>query len=247
MKKVFFRFYEELNDFLPSERQKVQFSYEYILDTSVKDCIESLGVPHSEIDLILVNGQPVDFNYLMHEGDTVSVYPEFESFDITADTKVRDSSLREPKFVVDIQLGKLAKYLRMFGFDTLYNNRLTNYDIIKLSLEQKRAILTKSINLLKRKEIVRGYWLRSYYPQEQISEVLKRFDLKNKIKEFTRCIICNSELHLIEKSEIIDTLPLKVIEQQNIFLFCPDCKKAYWKGTHYNKMSFLINTILSKI
>ncbi|MDP4116951.1 MAG: twitching motility protein PilT, partial [Bacteroidota bacterium] len=108
MKKVFFRFYEELNDFLPSERQKVQFSYEYILDTSVKDCIESLGVPHSEIDLILVNGQPVDFNYLMHEGDTVSVYPEFESFDITADTKVRDSSLREPKFVVDIQLGKLA-------------------------------------------------------------------------------------------------------------------------------------------
>jgi uncharacterized protein with PIN domain len=247
MKRIFLRFYAELNDFLQPEKRQVQFSFEYMLDTSIKDLIESLGVPHPEIDLILVNGKSAGFEYIIKNGDVISVYPVFESFDITEVIKLREFPLREPKFIIDIQLGKLANFLRLLGFDSLYNNVTTNDEIIKLSLEQKRTILTKSIHILKNKTVARGYWLRSYNPREQIIEVLRRFDLKDNINPFSRCIICNTELAPADKTKILEMLPPKVIELYNDFLFCPQCKKAYWKGTHYEKMLIFINSLLFEI
>ena len=117
-----FRFYEELNDFLPREKRKVSFDYHFEGNPGIKDVIEALGVPHAEVDMLLVNGQSVDFEYQLQDGDRVAVYPVFESMDISAVSKVRQVPLREPKFVLDVHLGKLAKRLRLLGFDTLYRN-----------------------------------------------------------------------------------------------------------------------------
>ena len=207
MKKAYFRFYEELNDFLPEEKRKIRFVLNYIDRASVKDVIESLGAPHTEIDLILVNGDSVRFDYLINDGDDISVYPVFESLDITNVQHLRPKPLRNPKFVADVHLGRLARYLRMMGFDVLYKNDFDDNEIVNLSLSEKRAILTRDRGILKRSDVTRGYWIRSTKVKEQLIEVIKRFNLKDIIEEFSRCINCNSVLESIPKSKIIPELP----------------------------------------
>jgi len=243
MKTVYFRFYEELNDFLPSEKRKTRFEHSFLDRTSVKDMIESLGVPHLEIDLILVNGKSVDFSYLVNDSDEISVYPVFESFDISNVQHLRAEPLREPKFILDIHLGKLARYMRMVGLDTAYKNSYTDDELIDISLKEKRTLLTKDSGILKRNEVTHGYWIRNENAEEQLREVVERFDFKNQIKEFTRCLECNLTLIEIEKGKIIERLPPKVKDWQNEFYFCEKCDKIYWKGTHIDRMKNIIGRI----
>jgi uncharacterized protein len=242
MKKVYLRFYEELNDFLPLGKRKVNFEHQFKGAPSVKDLIESLGVPHTEVDLILVNGAAVDFNYNIKEDDFISVYPVFESFDISGEQRLRPKPLRDPKFILDVHLGSLAKYLRMGGLDTCYKNDLSPDEIIKISSDQKRTIITKDRNILKRKEVTHGYWLRGDEVEEQITEVIKRFHLENKLNPFSRCMECNTILLKVNKSDVEEFLPDKVKEWQNEFKRCPTCGRTYWKGSHYEKMhNFIVN------
>ena len=243
MKKVCFRFYEELNDFLPEEKRKIRFAHNYINRASVKDVIESFGAPHTEVDLILVNGNFVGFDYLINNGDDISVFPVFESLDITNVQHLRPLPLRNPKFIADVHLGKLARYLRMMGFDVFYKNDFDDNEIVNLSLSEKRAILTKDRGILKRSEVTRGYWIRSIKVKEQVIEVIKRFDLKNIIKEFSRCIDCNSVLKPVSKNKIIKELPPKVSKSQADFSQCPACNKNYWKGTHHQQMLSFIQSV----
>jgi len=245
MHKIHFRFYEELNDFLPEEKRKVRFAHNYIDRASVKDVIESLGVPHAEVDMILVNSIPVGFDYLINDDDDISVYPVFESLDISDVQHLRPKTLRNPKFIADVHLGRLTRYLRMIGFDVLYENNFEDDEIVKISLEEKRAILTKDLGILKRSEVTHGYWVRSSKVKEQVVEIVKRFDLKKLIKEFTRCIECNTMLKSISKQEIIDELPPKVSKSQTEFSRCTSCKKLYWKGTHHQRMLSFIKSIKS--
>ncbi len=207
LKNVTLRFYEELNDFLPTHRKKKRFLHTFIDRTSVKDLIESFGVPHTEVDLILVNGKSVNLKYLVNDGDDIAVYPEFESFDVSNLQKLRPKPLRKPKFVLGVHLGTLAKYMRMLSFDLLYNNSYIDEEIIKISLEEKRAILTKDREILKRSEVTRGYWIRKTKAIEQLEEVLRRFNLTNMINEFSRCLVCNSMLKIISKEKAINRLP----------------------------------------
>ena len=246
-KKVTFRFYEELNDFLPADKKKIRFDHYFIDRASVKDMIESLGVPHTEIDMILVNGNSVSFGYIVEDGDDISVYPVFESLDLTNIQHLRSKPLREPKFIADAHLGSLARYLRMLGFDVLYKNNITDTEIIEASLNDKRAILTKDRELLKNNKITHGYWIRNEETEEQVKEVITRFDLKNDIREFTRCIECNNILEVIEKEKIKDRLPSKVKQWQNEFRYCKHCDKIYWKGTHYNRMLDIIRKIRQNV
>jgi len=190
-KIAFFRFYEELNDFLPRNKRKISFEQHFEGNPGIKDVIEALGVPHAEVDMILVNGQSVDFEYQLQDGDRVAVYPVFEALDISAVSKVRQAPLREPKFILDVHLGKLAKRLRLLGFDTLYRNDLEDNEVVEISLKEKRIILTRDIGLLKNKKVTHGYWLRSQQPKRQLREIVSRFDLKNLIRPFTRCLECN--------------------------------------------------------
>ena len=241
--KIYIRFYEELNDFIPEGNKKKRFLHKFTDRTSVKDLIESLRVPHTEVDLILVNNKSVGFDYIINDGDDISVYPVFESLDISDIQHLRPKPLREPKFVADVHLGSLTKYLRMIGLDVLYRNDFNDDEIVRISLNEKRVILTKDRGILKRNEVTHGYWLRSTKVKEQAIEVLKRFDLKNQINEFSRCIECNQLLTPVPKEKIINELPEKVAYTQNEFYRCKSCKKIFWKGTHYHEMLSFIQSV----
>ena len=240
-----FRFYEELNDFLPPAKRKKEFSYHFDGNPSIKDAIEAIGVPHTEVDLILVGGRSVGFNYHLQDNDRVSVYPVFESLDISPIIRLRDAPLRRTAFILDIQLGKLTRHLRMLGFDALYRNDYEDAEIIRIALEERRIILTRDIGILKNKTVTHGYWVRSKRSEEQLKEVVRRFDLRDQIKPFSRCLICNCKVAMIDKRDIIDRLPPKTRANFDEFYHCSICDKVYWKGSHYQKMEKKIQTISS--
>ncbi|RQD75115.1 MAG: twitching motility protein PilT [Candidatus Syntrophonatronum acetioxidans] len=240
---AFFRFYGELNDFLPPGQRQKTFPHTFGGNPAVKDMVESLGIPHTEIDLLLINGISVDFSRQVREGDRISVYPVFESIDISPLLKVRPEPLRVARFVLDTHLGKLASYLRMLGFDTLYQNDYTDDTLAHISAQEHRLLLTRDRGLLKRRQVTHGYYVRNTDPNAQVVEVLQRFDLFSSIKPFQRCLHCNKTLRPVEKQVIEDRLPPKVREHYDRFHTCDDCRRIYWEGTHYEKMNEFINNI----
>ena len=246
MSLAYFRFYEELNDFLPSEKRKRLFSYAFNGNPSVKDAIEAMGVPHVEVDLILVNSLPLDFSYKLKNADSVSVYPVFESFDIASVTHLREKPLRDLKFVADVHLGKLTKYLRLCGFDTYYRTDFSDKEIINLAISDKRVILTRDRGLLKNKKVTHGYWIRSIYYCEQLKDVILYFDLKNQITLFTRCMECNGLLEDVTKKEILNRLLPNTRQYYRKFKKCHDCNRIYWNGSHYQSMKRHINILMQK-
>ena len=218
------------------DKIKKFFDHEFTGNPSIKDLLEAIGVPHSEIDLILVNGESVGFDYKMRGGEKVSVYPVFESFDISSEVKLRSKSLRDPKFIADVNLGKLAKKLRILGFDTLFNNKYADKEIIKISLNEKRTILTRDIGLLKHNKVTHGYWIRNTDSFKQAEEVVERFQLENFIVPFCRCSLCNGIIQEVDKEIIKNSIPEKTLINHYIFSKCQICGKIYWKGSHYKKI-----------
>ena len=247
MAEVSFRFYEELNDFLPPNRKKRDFTVPFRPQNSIKDMIESVGVPHTEVDLILVNGKSVDFSYIVQLGDQISVYPVFESLDISNVTRLRPAPLRRTRFVLDTHLGKLARYLRLLGFDTLYNNAWHDAGLAEIaSAGDKRILLTRDYGLLKRKQVTHGYFVRNDKPEEQVREVLARFHLWQAVRPFSRCTQCNGLIQPVEKVQVLDRLPHRVAEVFDRFSACMDCKRVYWQGSHYDHMLRIIDGLLNK-
>ncbi|WP_206859414.1 Mut7-C RNAse domain-containing protein [Lysobacter changpingensis] len=192
-----FRFYEELGEFLAPERRKRSFTHAFDGTPSVKDRIESLGVPHTEVDLILVDGEPVPFSHKLTGGERVAVYPMFERFELGESNRLRPTPLREPRFVLDVHLGRLASYLRLLGFDTLYRNDYHDDELLRISRAQHRILLTRDTGLLKRAAVTHGAFLHATDPRRQLREVLDRFQLDARIAPFTRCARCNGKVDLL--------------------------------------------------
>lgn len=233
MKRAYFRFYAELNDFLPADKQFTTFAHTFNFSASVKDRIEAIGVPHTEVDLILANGESVDFSYLVRDDDRISVYPVFESIDVSPIVRVRPEPLRESRFVLDTHLGQLARYLRLLGFDALYRNDYTDTELAEISSTQGRILLTRDVGLLKRSEVTHGYYVRKTDSQEQVAEVLRRFDLFDHIDPFGRCARCNGVLKPVAKQEIIDQLEPLTRKYYDDFRRCVSCDQIYWQGSHH--------------
>lgn len=231
-----FRFYEELNDFLPDEQRKVSFRHTFCGTPSVKDTVQAIGVPHTAIDLILVDGRSVDFAHRLLGGERVAVYPVFECLDISPVTRLRPKPLRDTRFILDVHLGKLARYLRMLGFDTAYDQGWDDETIIDLSLEQKRIILTRDIGLLKQSRVTHGYWVRHHQPLEQLQEVLLSLDLSRQLQPFTLCMDCNGRIQAVARSEISTRVDADIFKRFKAFWRCGDCRKIYWQGSHYHRM-----------
>ena len=242
---IHLRFYEELNDFLPADLRKVTFSHELNRRTSIKDIIESFGVPHTEVEIILINGESVDFSTIVQDDDHISVYPVFESIDVFPLIKLRPDTLRHPTFVIDSNLGRLARYLRMMGFDCLYSNAYDDKAIATIASEQHRIVLTRDRTLLRRKVITHGYFVREVRPRFQVKEVLTRFDLTRLIKPFTRCINCNGALLNVEKQAVLQLLEPKTKKYYDSFKQCPNCQQVYWKGSHHQRAMALIEELIS--
>jgi len=244
MPKVTFRFYEELNDFLPKYRRKADFETMFKGKRSIKDMIESLGVPHTEVDLILVDGKSVDFNYILQDKDRVSVYPVFESLNITNVTHLRKIPLRRNKFIADINLGNVVKYMRALGFDLFFDSLLSTREIIEISKRENRIILTKDSKLLKFKDVSHGIFIRPGKTTEQIRRIINYLDIKDDIKPFSRCLQCNTLLDVVPKEKILNKIPPMTIEFYDEYVQCQSCDKIYWKGTHFINMMKILKQIL---
>jgi len=245
MSVAVFRFYEELNDFLPKARKKISFEYAFHGRPSVKDAIEAIGVPHTEVDLIVVEGRSIGFDYQLRDGDRIAVYPAFETVDISPITRLKARPLRETRFVADVHLGKLARLLRMMGFDTLYRRDFEDADIVARSIEERRIILTRDRGILKYKFVTHGHCVRSTQPREQAREILERFDLRARIKPFARCMLCNGRIVEVAREDVGDNLFPRTAVDFDDFRRCESCGKIYWRGSHYDKMKELIDTLRS--
>jgi len=156
------------------------------------------------------------------------VYPMFEALDISPIVRLRPRALRDPRFVVDVHLGKLARHLRMAGLDTLYDNAWDDDAIVNVSRAQKRTILTRDKGMLRRKEVERGYFVRATDSEAQLREVIRALQLESLVAPFTRCRECNVPLVEAPRAEVADALPEKVRGFYDRFKRCPGCGRVYW-------------------
>jgi uncharacterized protein with PIN domain/sulfur carrier protein ThiS len=231
-----FRFYEELNDFLTPDQRKCDISLKFEPPAPVGHLVESLGVPHTEIEIILVNGVSVGLDKRLQDGDRVSVYPVFESVDVTSQLKIREDPLRALRFATDSHLGRLAAYLRMLGFDTLFQPGWVDRELAELCAREQRILLTRDRALLMRSKISRGCYVRNVRPREQLAYLIERLDLCRRINPFCRCMACNHELGAVTRASVLEQLPPGVARIHQRFLRCDGCGRVYWEGSHYFRM-----------
>ena len=237
------RCYEELNDFLPADRRKRDIQINFRAPAPVRHVIESLGVPHTEVELILVNGVSVDLEARLADGDRVTLYPVFEALDVSPLVRLRERPLRRPRFLVDAHLGRLARYLRMLGFDTLYRNDLGDPLMVRLAEQERRILLTRDRALLMHRGLTHGCYLRERKPRAQLAEVVRRLDLPAALQPFTRCMVCNGPLGRVPKEGVLEKIPPRVRERFDEYRQCAACGKVYWCGSHFDRMRSIIQRL----
>jgi uncharacterized protein len=239
-----FRFYEELNDFIAPERRGREFSCHCARAATAKHMIEALGVPHTEVELVLVNGESVGFDRVLADGDRVAVYPKFEAFDVASLVRVRERPLRDTRFVADAHLGGLAHLLRMTGFDTLYDNHFPDDEIERIAAAEGRIVLTRDRELLKRRGVTHGCYVRAIRSELQLREVFDRLDLARSAHPFTRCLSCNATLRAIDTAQVATGLPPGVRERYERFAVCDGCGRVFWEGQHWRRMREMVDAVL---
>lgn len=238
-----FRFHGVLNDFLPKRRKGGQIIYTFRGTPAIKDSIEAIGVPHPEVDVILVNHKHVAFSYLLQKNDVVEIYPVEEGRSWPVGYTLEENNLPPHRFVLDVHLGTLAKSMRMLGLDTYYQSDLTDAAIARIAAEEERVVLTRDVGLLKQKSITWGYWLRSQHTEEQLEEVIRRYSLQPSFRPFARCLACNVPVQQVRKEEVLEQLPPKTKLYFEEFYRCPSCSRVYWKGSHYERMQQFVGRI----
>jgi len=238
-----FRFYAELNEFLPRERRGHEITTPCARMATTKHMIEALGVPHTEVELVLVNGESAGLDLLLEEGDRVAVYPRFTRFDVANLAPAPTVPPGRLRFVADAHLGGLARLLRMAGFDTIYDNSLRDDQVEALAVEEDRIVLTRDRELLKRRTIDYGCYVRALKAQAQLREVVERLGLAERARPFTRCLHDNTPLRDVAKAAVLDRLPPQVAATQDEFSTCDTCGRVYWKGSHWQRMSEVLRDV----
>jgi uncharacterized protein with PIN domain len=241
------RAYAELNDFLSAESRGLTVRRPFRPHQTVKDVLEAMGIPHTEVDLVVVNGNAQDFAHRPASGDRIAVYPVFEALDIGSTARLRPVPLRDPRFVVDVNLGRLARLLRVLGFDVWWSSDGEDQTLVDVSLAQHRILLTRDRALLKRRAVTHGLFVHSEHPEEQTLEVVRRLDLKQRLAPFSRCVRCNGRLIGVSKDEVIDRLEPLTRRYYDDFSRCPDCGRIYWPGSHRTRMAGFVERLRSQL
>ncbi|WP_330254334.1 Mut7-C ubiquitin/RNAse domain-containing protein [Nocardia sp. NBC_00565] len=237
------RIYAELNDFLRPDDRYTVLRRPFRPHQTVKDVIEAAGIPHTEVDLVLVNGQPAAFGQHPRDGDRITAYPVFETLDIGRTTRVRPHPLREPRFVADVNLGGLAKLMRLMGLDVHCRWDADDAALAELSAAEHRILLTRDRGLLKRRNVTHGVYIRSDRPVDQIVEVIRRLDLVERLAPFTRCLRCGGTVVAVAKAEVEDRLEPLTRRHYNTFRQCRDCGRIYWQGSHQARLTATVAAI----
>lgn len=239
-----FEIFGELNFFVNKNKRNILFEHSFDDNPSIKDTIESIGIPHVEIGAIVVNGELKNFNYKLENNDHVLIYSFYEN--INSFENVLRPSIKKYDFMTDENVGGMAKYLRMLGFNTIMIPEISDKEVAKITEKENRILLSRDIGLLKRKNVTYGLFLRSTNTEEQLFEVIKKFDLNKYFKPFSICIECNGNINTIDPSKIIkeDRIKEGVLKDYQEFFRCDSCKKIFWKGSHYQKMETMIQKYL---
>jgi uncharacterized protein with PIN domain/sulfur carrier protein ThiS len=241
--RVDVRFFDGLDDLLAPKRRGGTIATEVAAGTTVKDLAESLGIPHTEIAVIVVNDESVDFSCQLQDGDRMSVYPPGGVPPGPALVRLDPPALREPRFVLDVHLGRLARSLRLLGFDCVWRNDITDEELVEISVAEQRTLLTRDRGILKRAKVARGYLVRATDRRRQTIEVLRRFDLVAAIAPFGRCLACNGVLEPVAKKEVECRLPLRTRREFDDFHRCTQCARIYWKGSHFDRLVALVEDV----
>jgi uncharacterized protein len=241
------RAYAELNDFMAPEFRGATVRRPFRPHQTVKDVLEAMGIPHTEVDLILVNGEPADFDHRPTAGDRIAAYPMFEALDVGPATRLRPVPLREPGFVVDVNLGRLARLLRVLGFDVWWSSDADDATLADISLDEQRILLTRDRGLLKRRAITHGLFVHSQDPEEQTLEVIRRLDLRQRLAPLTRCLQCNGKLAAVAKHEVIDQLEPLTRQYYEEFSRCAECGRIYWAGSHHARLVSLVERLRDQL
>lgn len=240
-----FRFYGALKTLLPEASRSQPIHHEFRGRPSIKDRIETLGVPHTEVAHVLIDGDFASLSRRLVGGERVRVYG--------ADCPPTEQPPRplnagpggQPRFVADVNLGRLARLLRLLGFDTLYSNKYADAEIAAISAAESRILLTRDRRLLMRRMVEYGYFVRSDEPKEQATEVLERFGLKTLTRPFRRCVRCNGRVSAIAKEKVLPQLEPKTRRFYEHFWQCVRCGQVYWEGSHMQGLKKLLNRLES--
>lgn len=239
-KFVNIRVYGDLNDFLPQGKKHKDQRVGFLGMPTVKDLVESIGVPHVEVFLILADSLPVKFDYRPANGTLISCYPKFTSLPVSA-IALRPDFEKPPRFILDVHLGRLAAYLRFCGIDTLYDKSFTDNQILDISQADGRIILTRDKGILRNGQAQFGYFLRNTNPQLQLAEVVLYFDLAHYLDPFSRCSLCNGEVEKVDKSMVKNLVPSTTYQIYSEFFQCSRCGQVYWEGPHFIRISKLLS------
>lgn len=238
-------FHGDLPFFLKSKTDVAIVQRELAEKTSVKDVIESCGVPHPEVDLIVVRGRPVDFSFRLQCDESVEVYPVEQAATLFPGKRLQARSLIG--FIADGHLGKLVRDLRLLGLDVLYDRDAEDRQLLELTkIDTGRALLTRDRRLLMHGAVRHGYFLRSQDPLEQTIEVIRRFRLAGAIDPFTRCLRCNSPLEKVEKDAVVQELEPLTRTYYEDFRRCTGCGQVYWAGSHFSKLERRLEEIRTR-
>ena len=237
----------ELHKLLSKHSRFARLEIEFSGRQSIKHIVESIGIPHTEIGLLTLNGQFTNFSYLVKDKDEVIVHPARPDIDRYSGMFNDGRLVIEPNFILDNHLGKLATYLRILGFDAMYDKDYQDDDLENDAVKFNRILLTRDRQLLMRKNIRFGYLVRSLEPEVQTREVIQRFELTGIIKPFNRCLRCNQKLIIVEKEDILQRLEPKTKKYFHNFRICTECERVYWKGSHYDRMEERIAEIISQL
>jgi hypothetical protein len=231
-----FRFHGELNDFLAPERRRAEFTATLARAASAKHMIEALGVPHTEVGAILVNGASVGFEHALADGDRVEAHPLRGQPDVHPLVCLRPELPSPPHFIADAHLGGLARLLRLAGFDTRYDNAIRDDDLVAIALREGRVVLSRDRELLKRRALMHACFVHALKPERQFAEIVWRLDLAAQARPFSLCLACNAPLRPVARAEVLERLPQRVRERQERFTTCDGCGRVFWAGSHWRAM-----------
>jgi uncharacterized protein len=207
---------------------------------SVKDVVESVGVPHVEVALLLCDGHPVGFEHRVEGGERLSVLPPLRHLGHEGVPAVTPPPSLPPRFVCDVHLGTLARRLRLLGFDTRYDRAWDDVTLADIATDEDRILLSRDRGLLKRRAVVHGYLPRSDDPDEQLLEVVGRFDLASHLAPSTRCVPCNGLLEPVGIDEVRHAVPPRTLAAIDTYARCRDCEQVFWPGSHHDALRPLI-------